>query len=103
LSPASDQTYTLSLHDALPIYGLNEIPIEERNPLEVHEVGVGERRVRVTPEHSPAANYGFDVTPARLVTALITERGVCGASAEGRSEEHTSELQSREKLVCRLL
>jgi methylthioribose-1-phosphate isomerase len=35
--------------------------------------------VRVAPEGSPAANYGFDVTPRRLVTALITERGVCKA------------------------
>ena len=40
-------------------------------------------RVRVTPEDSPAANYAFDVTPARLVTALITERGVCKPSLEG--------------------
>jgi methylthioribose-1-phosphate isomerase len=39
--------------------------------------------VRVTPQGSPAANYGFDVTPARLVTALVTERGVCAASPEG--------------------
>jgi methylthioribose-1-phosphate isomerase len=33
--------------------------------------------VRVTPEGSPAANYGFDVTPRRLVSGLITERGIC--------------------------
>jgi methylthioribose-1-phosphate isomerase len=39
--------------------------------------------VRLTPEGSPAANYAFDVTPARLVTSLITERGVCPASREG--------------------
>ena len=39
--------------------------------------------VRITPEASPAANYAFDVTPSRLVTALITERGVCPASPEG--------------------
>ncbi len=39
--------------------------------------------VRITPEASPVANYAFDVTPARLVTGLITERGVCPASAEG--------------------
>jgi len=44
----------------------------------------GERvEVRLTPADSPAANYAFDVTPARLVTALITERGVCPASREG--------------------
>ena len=39
--------------------------------------------MRLTPADSPAANYAFDVTPARLVTALITERGVCPASREG--------------------
>jgi len=39
--------------------------------------------VRLTPEASPAANPAFDVTPARLVTGLITERGVCAASPEG--------------------
>ena len=42
--------------------------------------------VRLTPAHSPAANYAFDVTPARLVTALITERGICPASREGLLE-----------------
>ncbi len=39
--------------------------------------------VRVMPESSPALNPAFDVTPARLVSGLITERGVCPASAEG--------------------
>ena len=39
--------------------------------------------VLICPETTKAANYGFDVTPARLVTALITERGVCAASEEG--------------------
>ena len=39
--------------------------------------------MRVTPKESDAANYGFDVTPARLVTGLITERGICDASEEG--------------------
>ena len=42
--------------------------------------------VRLTPEDSPAANYAFDVTPARLVTALVTERGVCAASPAGLAE-----------------
>jgi methylthioribose-1-phosphate isomerase len=56
-----------------------EIPIEQRDPEEVtHLAGV-----RLTPEASPAANWAFDVTPARLVTALVTERGVCPASEEG--------------------
>ncbi|MFM8449573.1 MAG: S-methyl-5-thioribose-1-phosphate isomerase, partial [Haliscomenobacter sp.] len=40
-------------------------------------------RVRILPEASPVANYGFDVTPARLVSALITDRGICEASEDG--------------------
>ncbi len=40
-------------------------------------------RVQVTPDGSPAANPAFDVTPARLVTGLITERGICAATREG--------------------
>jgi methylthioribose-1-phosphate isomerase len=39
--------------------------------------------VRVTPEGSPAVNYAFDVTPAQLISGLITERGVCPASKDG--------------------
>lgn len=61
--------------------GVKEIPIEERSASEVtHIAGLCEdgqiRTVQLTPAGSPAANYGFDVTPARLVTGLITERGV---------------------------
>jgi methylthioribose-1-phosphate isomerase len=68
--------------------GIREIPIEERNPAEVtHISGLGPdgriASVRLTPAASPAANFGFDVTPARLVTGLITERGVCAASRDG--------------------
>jgi len=66
--------------------GLREIPIEERDAREVRYVeGLirGEpAEVLVTSPGSPAANYGFDVTPARLVTALITEEGVLPASEE---------------------
>jgi methylthioribose-1-phosphate isomerase len=66
--------------------GLGQIPIEERNPEEVRYVqGLEEgktRSVLICPEESPAANYAFDVTPARLVTGFITERGVCGANRE---------------------
>ena len=66
--------------------GLAEIPIEERGAEEVkHADGWAEGRhikVRVTPESSDAANYGFDVTPRRLVSGLITERGVCEANEE---------------------
>jgi len=61
----------------------SEIPIEERGAEEVKRAD-GWRdgqmlEVSVAPEGSPAANFGFDVTPRRLVTGLITERGVCKA------------------------
>ncbi len=63
-----------------------DIPIEERDENEVHCVqGLlnGEvSKVRITPAESPASNYSFDITPARLVTGFITECGVCGASEE---------------------
>ena len=61
--------------------GFAEIPIEERAADEVATVSgrTADGRietVRIVPEGSPVANYGFDVTPARLITGLITERGV---------------------------
>jgi methylthioribose-1-phosphate isomerase len=61
--------------------GIAEIPIEERDGDEVANITgrTADGRietVRVVPEGSPVKNYGFDVTPARLVTGLITERGV---------------------------
>ena len=68
--------------------GLREIPIENRGGHEVEYIsgamGRGETAtVRIVPEFSSAANPAFDVTPARLITALITERGVASASREG--------------------
>jgi methylthioribose-1-phosphate isomerase len=68
--------------------GLRDIPIEERNAAEVsHISGLAESgetvNVRLTPAGSPALNPAFDVTPARLVTALVTERGVAPATREG--------------------
>ncbi len=69
--------------------GLREITIEERGGEEVSVIGgspgrgEAEVEVRLTPEGTVAANYGFDVTPARLVTGLITERGICEASEAG--------------------
>ena len=66
--------------------GLREIPIEERGSEEVKYAEgwrEGEQTaVLVAPEASPAANYGFDITPRRLVTGLITERGICRAEEE---------------------
>ena len=65
--------------------GLNEIPIEQRSADEVTTM-TGKTKdghietVQVVPDGTPVANHGFDVTPARLVTGLITERGVIAAS-----------------------
>ncbi len=78
-SPTIDWT----VHD-----GVKEIPIEERSGDEVCQVMglTAEGRVdslRIPPKGSPAANPAFDVTPARLVTGLITERGICPASTAG--------------------
>ena len=67
--------------------GVREIPIEERDGEEVSHVrGIADGRpvtVRMTATSTPVSNYAFDVTPARLVTGLITERGVCAASEDG--------------------
>ena len=71
--------------------GLKSTPIEERASEEVNLVSgrlpdgrIAE--VSTLPLGTPAKNYGFDVTPARLVTGLITERGICRANAAGVSE-----------------
>jgi methylthioribose-1-phosphate isomerase len=76
-------TIDWTVHD-----GVSEIPIEERDAGEVTDVHgllpTGEAgSVRITPAGVTARNYAFDVTPARLVTGLVTERGVCAASREG--------------------
>jgi methylthioribose-1-phosphate isomerase len=64
--------------------GIKEIPIEERDPDEIRYIeGLAEdrsTRVLICPANSPAANYAFDVTPAKLVTGFITERGICKAT-----------------------
>jgi methylthioribose-1-phosphate isomerase len=68
--------------------GIAEIPIEERPAEELTRVhgrtaeGVL-TSVEIAPPGCPAGNWAFDVTPARLVTGLITERGICDASTEG--------------------
>jgi methylthioribose-1-phosphate isomerase len=68
--------------------GVAEIPIEQRDATEVTEMtgrtsSGSVETVRITPDESQAANYAFDVTPARLVSGLITEQGVCEASEQG--------------------
>ena len=71
--------------------GVAEIPIEQRSGEEVARMTGRDDRgkvttVTITPDGSPVANYAFDVTPARLVTGLITERGVATASREALQE-----------------
>ena len=70
------------------LYAGSAIPIEERSPEEVTHISGWSasgriETVRLVPEKSAALNLAFDVTPARLVTGLITERGVCSASRAG--------------------
>ena len=77
-SPTIDWT----LHDGFAI------PIEERAEAEVTDMWGKTSEgaltsVRITPETTPGGNPAFDVTPAHLVTALVTERGICDASAAG--------------------
>src|SRR5262245_14581025 len=76
--------------------GLKQIPIEQRGSDEVKTADGwcdGQQiAVRIAPDESPAANYGFDVTPREFVTGLITERGICEANEQSiRSlfPEHT--------------
>lgn len=76
-------TFDFSLYD-----GVSGIPIEERNADEVRIMsGLSEKgqveRVLICPADTPARNWAFDVTPARLITGLVTERGVCEASERG--------------------
>lgn len=74
--------------------GVRDIPIEERGPEEVRfTTGWDDSAnrlatVRICPLNTPAANYGFDVTPARLVTGILTERGLSPASRAGLRALH---------------
>ena len=68
--------------------GVRDVPIEQREQSEVTQLtGVTKKGVvetiDIAPSNCEAANYAFDVTPARLVTGLITERGICEASKDG--------------------
>ncbi|MFV2071954.1 MAG: S-methyl-5-thioribose-1-phosphate isomerase [Thermoanaerobaculales bacterium] len=79
--------------------GLTEIPIEERGPEELtrvtgRTVGGVMVVVQTAPEGCAAANPAFDVTPARLVSGLVTERGICEASADGLASLFPEQIQT---------
>ncbi|HUX56835.1 MAG TPA: S-methyl-5-thioribose-1-phosphate isomerase [Bacteroidales bacterium] len=78
--------------------GLEEIVIEERDPEEVtHITGLADGKiqsVRICPEDTVAANYGFDITPARLITGLITEKGICSATEKDIKKMFADKLNS---------
>ena len=68
--------------------GINEIPIEERSESEVSLIQGKDKtgvisKLKVTPEGTTGSNPAFDVTPAKLITGLITEKGICEASSNG--------------------
>ena len=70
------------------IKNAKDIPIEERNSEELsHVEGIDEnneiKKVLIYPKKSKAMNLAFDITPAKYVTGLITEKGICEASTEG--------------------
>jgi methylthioribose-1-phosphate isomerase len=70
--------------------GLEEIDIEERDQEEVINIsGFADGKivsVRICPDDTTAVNYGFDITPARLITGLITEKGICRATEKDITE-----------------
>src|SRR5690606_41621940 len=88
--PAATALYTLSLHDALPIYGVLSRPARLCRAVAVAPLWYGRRLSQLRSPYPGLQHLG------RCKRALAARRA-------GRSEEHTSELQSRENLVCRLL
>src|SRR5690606_39585891 len=97
--PASTALYTLSLHDALPIWvQALDVIAANRDRFEVVGLSAGSNRERLAEQ---AAEFGVSET---ALGASESEQLVTSVAADVvRSEEHTSELQSRENLVCRLL
>jgi methylthioribose-1-phosphate isomerase len=80
--------------------GIKEIPIEKRDPDEIRYIqGLDNNTIRsvlVPPPKSPVANYAFDVTPSRLVTGFITERGICKANEDDIKRLFPDKRQARE-------
>src|SRR5439155_17291128 len=94
--PAPTQIYTLSLHDALPILLKFRLPFDDPPGSTTSRSDTNNGAVPVTLQMLNGSGTPTDYHGA-------TNSGVAGAFLGGRSEEHTSELQSRGHLVCRLL
>ena len=77
--------------------GLSEIQIEERDQEEINLVpGFAEDKimsVRICPENAHSVNYSFDITPARLISGLITEKGICKATEKDISKLFSEKLK----------
>jgi methylthioribose-1-phosphate isomerase len=84
--------------------GIKEIPVEERDPSEITEVqGLSEGKiisVRICPDYTKAVNFGFDITPSRLISGLITERGICKASETDLKNMFTDKLEQNYGRGC---
>src|SRR3712207_7884733 len=91
---ATTEIYTLSLHDALPILLLFQVVFAAPFALTILDLAGGEGR--------PSAKR-LALLPARNPLIIASTAGIAIAASGWRSEEHTSELQSRQYLVCRLL
>src|SRR5690606_42103850 len=98
--PVITDIFPLSLHDALPIWSLASLQSRLDRALDRRDPSLGVRDLRVVDEQREDASFDLDGEPVDESNDVdeATTRG-----APLRSEEHTSELQSRENLVCRLL
>src|SRR5690606_41998315 len=96
-TPSASGVPARSLHDALPISGLGPVDAMQRAHEVLYYVGLGEARYRTLGTYSTGMKQRI-----KLAQALVHDPDLLFLD-EPRSEEHTSELQSRENLVCRLL
>src|SRR5690606_39527962 len=99
-SPATTTTYPLSLHDALPIYA-NDVAIDPTVVVRKYAANVGNGSATTFNLSHGLGTQDLTVTIKRVSDGEVVFADVVLPPA--RSEEHTSELQSRENLVCRLL
>src|SRR5690606_41400138 len=102
-APSTTEIYTLSLHDALPIY-LKKQHHSARHWCYAYQIGTFENQIqfRANDDGEPNNSAGMPIY-GQIQSFEVTNILIVVVRYFGRSEEHTSELQSRENLVCRLL